>query len=108
MELSNVIQEVNEAAKRLESSADALFKLGREKAEAERNYRSKLAQEILKLRADKMPVSIVTDIAKGNVSDALFERDVAESAFKAGIEVTDAIKVRISAYQTILKYQSDI
>ncbi|WP_068505899.1 hypothetical protein [Paenibacillus kribbensis] len=108
MELSSVIQEVSEAAIRLESSADALFKLGKDKAEAERDYRSKLAQEILKLRTEGVPVSIVTDVAKGNVSEYLFKRDVTESSFKAGIEVADAIKVRISAYQTILKYQSDI
>lgn len=108
MEIANVIQEVNAAAQRLEASADALFRLGRDKAEAERNYRLELSKEILRLRSQGIPVSIISDIAKGNVSDTLFERDVTEASFKAGIEVADAIKVRISAYQTILKYQSDM
>lgn len=108
MELSSVIQEISRTAKRLENSADALFGLGRDKAEAERQYRMRLAQEMLKLRSEGMPVSILTDIAKGNVADLLFDRDASEAQFKAGIEAADSLKVVISAYQTIIKYQSDV
>ncbi|WP_059050017.1 hypothetical protein [Paenibacillus senegalimassiliensis] len=108
MDVLNVTQEIHAASQRLSKSADALFGLGRAKAEAERDYRLALAQEIVKLRADNIPVSIVTDLAKGNVSDKLFERDLAEAQFKAGIEAADAIKVQVSALQTILKYQTDM
>lgn len=108
MDLVNVTQEIHAASKRLSKSADALFGLGRAKAEAERDYRLALSQEILKLRADNVPVSIVTDLAKGNVADALFQRDLSEAQFKAGIEAADAIKVQVSALQTILKYQTDV
>lgn len=108
MDLVNVTQEIHAASKRLSKSADALFGLGRAKAEAERDYRLALSQEILRLRADNVPVSIVTDLAKGNVADALFQRDLSEAQFKAGIEAADAIKVQVSALQTILKYQTDV
>ncbi|GIO42516.1 hypothetical protein [Paenibacillus apis] len=108
MDLINVTQEIHAASQRLSKSADALFSLGRSKAEAERDYRLALSQEILKLRADGIPVSIVTDLAKGNVADALFQRDLTEAQFKAGIEAADAIKVQVSALQTILKYQTDM
>lgn len=108
MDLISVTHEIHAASQRLSKSADALFTLGREKAEAEREYRLALAKEILTLRADGIPVSIVTDIAKGNVSDKLFQRDFSEAQFKAGIEAADAIKVQVSALQTILKYQSDV
>ncbi|EJW14418.1 hypothetical protein M5X00_28320 [Paenibacillus alvei] len=108
MELTRITGEIHGASQRLSRSADALFDLGREKAESERDYRSALAQEILRLKADGMPVSIITDIAKGNVSKQLFQRDLAEARFKAGIEAADAIKVQVSALQTILKYQTDV
>ncbi|MCM3131851.1 hypothetical protein M3629_03595 [Paenibacillus polysaccharolyticus] len=108
MELLTITTEIHEASKRLSNSADALFRLGREKAEAERDYRSMLAQEMLRLKADGMAATLIVDIAKGNVAEYLFKRDFAEATFKAGIEAADAIKVQVSALQTILKYQTDI
>ncbi|GJM72963.1 hypothetical protein HMSSN036_51790 [Paenibacillus macerans] len=108
MELTNINQEIHAASQRLRKSADALFGLGKAKAEAERDYRLALAQEILRLRAEKVPISIITDIAKGNVADSLFQRDFAEAQFRAGTEAIEAIKTQVSALQTILKYQTDV
>lgn len=108
MDLINVTKEIHDASKRLSKSADALFDLGKAKAETERDYRSMLAQEILRLKAEGMQTTLIPDVAKGNVADYLFQRDFAEARFKAGIEAADAIKVQVSALQTILKYQSDI
>lgn len=108
MEITHVTSEIHAASQRLSKSADALFDLGREKAEKERDYRSALAQEILKLKTEGMPVSIINEVAKGNVSERLFQRDLAEARFKAGIEAADAIKVQVSALQTILKYQTEV
>lgn len=108
MDLISVTQEIHRASKRLGMSADALFKLGREKAEAERDYRRELSKEMLKLKADGMPATLIPDVAKGNVSEHLFKRDFSEAQFKAGIEAADAIKTQVSALQTILKYQSDM
>ena len=108
MEITNVSQELYAASNRLGKSADALFDLGRKKAESERVYRSELAKEIFKLRQDKVPVTLIPDLAKGNVSAKLFDRDFAEAQFQAGIKAADAIKVQVSALQTILKYQTDV
>lgn len=108
MHITDITNEIHAASQRLSKSADALFELGREKAETEREYRSELAKEMLRLKSEGMQVTLITDIAKGNVSERLFQRDLAEARFKAGIEAADAIKIQVSALQTILKYQSDI
>ncbi|GIO63544.1 hypothetical protein [Paenibacillus cineris] len=108
MELIEITKEIHEASQRLSKSANALFELGKTKAETERDYRSMLAQEMLKLKADGMQATLIPDVAKGNVSEYLFQRDLAEARFKAGIEAADAIKVQVSALQTILKYQTDV
>lgn len=108
MDLISVTQEIHEASQRLGKSADALFVLGKEKAESERDYRKALAQEIMKLRADKVPVSIIVDLAKGNIADVLFQREITEVKFKAGIEAIGAISTQVSALQTIVKYRSDM
>lgn len=108
MELNNVTNELYESSKRLGNSADALFSLGKAKAESEQIYRMELAKEMFKLRHEKVPVTLIPDIAKGNVHKQLFDREFAETQFQAGIKAADAIKVQVSALQTILKYQSDI
>ncbi|MHB0944618.1 hypothetical protein ACYCSU_24015 [Paenibacillus sp. ALE1] len=109
MDVISVTTEIHEASRRLSKSADALFKLGREKAEAERDYRSRLAQEMLRLKVEEgLAATLIPDIAKGNVAEYLFQRDFTEAQFKAGIEAADAIKVQVSALQTILKYQTDV
>ncbi|PNQ83090.1 hypothetical protein [Paenibacillus sp. F4] len=108
MEIANVTQELYAASKRLGKSADALFGLGKDKAETERVYRAELAKEMFKLRQEKMPVTLIPDLAKGNVSEKLFDRDLAETQFQAGIKAADAIKVQVSALQSILKLQTDI
>lgn len=108
MHITDITKEIHAASQRLSKSADALFELGRAKAETEREYRSMLAQEMLKLKAEGMQTTLIPDIAKGNVSEYLFQRDLAEARFKAGIEAADAIKVQVSALQTIMKYQTEV
>ena len=108
MELIQVTDEIYAASQRLSKSADALFELGRERAETERDYRSKLAQEMMRLKAEGLQVTLIPDVARGNLADHLFKRDLAEVRFKAGIEAADAIKVQVSALQSVLKYQSEV
>lgn len=108
MELVQVTDEIYAASQRLSKSADALFELGRERAETERDYRSKLAQEMMRLKAEGLQVTLIPDVARGNLSEHLFKRDLAEVRFKAGIEAADAIKVQVSALQSVLKYQSEV
>lgn len=108
MELIQVTDEIYAASQRLSKSADALFELGRERAETERDYRSRLAQEMMRLKAEGLQVTLIPDVARGNLSEYLFKRDLAEVRFKAGIEAADAIKVQVSALQTIIKYQSEL
>lgn len=108
MELTVVNQEIYHASKRLEKAANELYKLGEAKANSEQVYRVKLAQEMLKLKAEGMAVGMISDVAKGNVGEYLFKRDYDEVRFKSALESVDAIKSQLSALQSILKYQIDV
>jgi len=108
VELIQITTEMYAASKRLEAASKALYKLGHEKAEAERVYRMRLAQELLTLKSDGMAVGLINDVARGNVSDLLFQRDAAEIKFKCAIESLSAIQTQLSALQTIVKYQDAI
>lgn len=87
-------QEINEQL----NLALLLFKKrGREYAEAERKYRIALQQEILKLRVDKIPVTIISDLARGSeiVAQLKFERDCAEAEYKSCIEAIQVKKIQL-------------
>jgi len=67
-----------------------------------------LAKEMLTLKANGMAATMVVDVAKGNVSNLLFQRDAAEAKFKAATESLDALKSQLSALQSILRYQQEV
>ena len=85
-------QELFEARERirqsLETSLKRAYENGLEMAEKTREYRIALREEVLRLRADGMPVSIVEKIAKGEnrVAQAEFEMMVSEVKYKASNE----------------------
>ncbi|KEH90601.1 hypothetical protein [Clostridium botulinum] len=103
-----IAQEIYTAAKRLQKSGDKLFTLAKEYAQAEQKYRQALGIEIMKLRDEKVPVSIVGDVARANIADLKFERDLAEYRYKAGRDKSQALQAEISALQTLYKRQEDI
>ncbi|EGO87970.1 hypothetical protein G8S49_01385 [Clostridium botulinum C] len=103
-----IAQEIYTAAKRLQKSGDKLFTLAKEYAQAEQKYRQALGMEIMKLRDEKVSVSIVGDVARANIADLKFERDLAEYRYKAGRDKSQALQAEISALQTLYKRQEDI
>lgn len=108
VDIVEIAQEIYTAAKRLQKSGDRLFSLAREYAEAEQKYRQALGIELMKLRNEKVPISIVGDVARANISDLKFERDMAEFRYKAGRDKAQALQAEISALQTLYKRQEDI
>lgn len=107
MELLSITQEIISVAHRLQRASTEIFHLGKEKAESEKAYRRALMMEIMKLKADKMPATLIADVARGNVADLLFERDAAEVKFKAAMESMAALKSTLSALQSVLRIQED-
>jgi hypothetical protein len=108
MDFIGITTEMIRVNKRLEQSSGALYKLATAKAEAERDYRKSLAQEILILRSNGLPVTLITDVAKGNLSDLLFKRDATEAQFMSAREAISTLQTQASLLQSILKYHVDL
>jgi ABC-type phosphate transport system auxiliary subunit len=108
LDMVDIAKEIYTAAKRLQKSGDKLFTLAREYAEAEQKYRQVLGIELLKLREQKVPVTLIGDVARANISDLKFNRDMAEYKYKAGRDKAQALQAEISALQTLYKRQEDI
>lgn len=76
-------------------------KRGKEYAEAYKNYRVLLSQELLKLRAEGMPVTIAYDIARGTekVAKAKEQEIITECLYKSCQEAINTYKLQIKILQ---------
>ena len=89
-ELESKIQE-------LEVSIRSLRKTGQKYAEAERDYKILLRQEVLKLRDEGQAIGVITLTCYGipSVAEARFKRDIAETIYKANLEAINSIKLQL-------------
>lgn len=89
-ELESKIQE-------LEVSIRSLRKTGSNYAEAERDYKILLRQEVLKLRDEGQAIGVITLTCYGipSVAEARFKRDIAETIYKANLEAINSIKLQL-------------
>lgn len=84
------------------TSALAEYKTrGKAYAEAYKNYRILLSQELLKLKAEGMPVTIAYDIARGTeqVANAKEQEIITECLYKSCQEAINTYKLQIKILQ---------
>lgn len=63
IELHQIAREIYDSGQRLNKGVGELFKLSKEMAESERDYRKALQLEIEKLRLEKVQATLIPDIA---------------------------------------------
>lgn len=103
-----IAREIYDSSQRLHDGSQKLFGLAKKWAEAERDYRRALAVEILLLKDQKMPATLIPDLARGNCSELKFQRDLAEATYKSGRDALEAIRSQMNGLQTIVKFQKEI
>lgn len=108
MELIQIADEIRRVSKRLDEAPKAIFKASKEFAEAERAYRKALSIEIMKLRADGLPGNLCESVAKGNVSDFLYKRDLCEGLYRSSLESCKALQAELSGLQSVMRYQDNV
>lgn len=93
----DLYNELNQKIKELETSIRSLRKTGQSYAEAERDYKILLRQEILKMRDEGQAIGVITLICYGipSVAEARFKRDIAETIYKANQEAINSIKLQL-------------
>lgn len=108
MELTPIVQELYKATKRMSESSKEVFRLARAKAETERVYRSELSKVMFVMRDQKIQATLIPDLARGQVAQLKFERDLATELHRSALAAMEALKVEINALQTIARYQSEV
>lgn len=101
----DLYNELNYKLKQLNESLKRLKETGTKYAEAERDYKVLLRQEVLKLRDEGQAIGVITLICYGipKVADARFKRDVAEAIYKANQEAINTLKLQIRLIESQLQ-----
>ncbi len=97
----DLINELFRKLKTLDAAIKRLSNEGQRYAEAERQYKIALRQEVLKLREQGVAVGIIDKIVYGvpEIADLRFSRDVAESLYKTAMEYLNTLKLEIRVIQ---------
>lgn len=101
----DLYHDIQELMKELTTSIKLLRVNGNSLATAERDYKIKLRQEALRLRAEKdMPVTLIDKVIYGlpEVADMRFKRDIAESTYKTNLEQINVIKLKLRVLENQL------
>lgn len=93
----DLISEIGAKSAMLDTAVKQLGIRGKAYAQAERDYKVALAKKIMQEREKGTPVTIVSDICRGDTEIARlrFERDCAEVVYKSAMEAIQSIKLQI-------------
>ena len=93
----DLYNEIQQKIRELEISIRSLRKTGQKYAEAERDYKILLRQEVLKMRDEGQAIGVITLTCYGipSVAEARFKRDTAEAIYKANLEAINSIKLQL-------------
>lgn len=93
----DLLNELQQKIRELEASIKMLRRTGTAYAEAERDYKILLRQECLKLRNEGMAIGMIDKACYGipEVAAARFQRDVAETVYKANQEAINSTKLQL-------------
>lgn len=89
--------ELDKQVELLQKSLEKLKTTGKAYAEAERDYKVLLRQEVLKLRDEGQAIGVITLTCYGipSVAEARFKRDCAEAVYQANQEAINTYKLKI-------------
>ena len=95
------IQKMQELNTYLTTALAEYKRRGTDYAKAYKNYRVLLSQELLKLKAEGMPVTIAYDIARGTeqVANAKEQEIITECLYKSCQEAINTYKLQIKILQ---------
>ena len=108
MELQTLTKAIWDTSQKIDTNINNLTSMARKYAESEKQYRLELAKEIIKLRTEGVQATLIPGVARGNIADLKFDRDLAETEYKAYKQMLQSLQVELSGYQSILRIQQDI
>lgn len=95
--MDDLIQEIGAKSALLDAAIKQLGIRGRTYAQAERDYRVAMRKKILEERANGTPVTIISDLCRGDdaVAKLRLERDIALTVYESAKEAINGYKLQI-------------
>lgn len=100
----DLVSQIEKLMEELSISIKELRKSGESLAEKERDYKVSLTQEITRLRADKYPVTLISQMIYGiePVATKRFDRDMAQAKYTANQEHINVTKLKLRIVESQL------
>lgn len=94
---ADLIQEIGAKSALLDAAIKQLGIRGKAYAQAEHDYRVAMRQKVLDERAKGMPVTIISDLCRGDpdVAKLRLERDIALTVYESAQEAINGYKLQI-------------
>ena len=94
---ADLIQEIGAKSAMLDAAIRQLGIRGRAYAQAESDYRIAMRKKILEERANGSPVTIISDLCRGDpeVAKLRLERDIAQTVYESAKEAIQGLKLQI-------------
>lgn len=108
MDHIDIAQAIRRVSERLDNAPQLIFGHAKAFAEAERAYRMELAKEIIRLRAEGMQATLISDVARGNVAELKYKRDLAEGLYRSSLESAKALQAELSGLQSIFRRHDEM
>ena len=108
-EINDLVNAIGEKISLLDSAITQLGKRGKTYAQSEMDYKIALAKKILEERGKGTPVTIISDVCRGNpeIARLRFERDCAEVVYKSAMEAINSYKLQIRMMDSQLSREWD-
>ena len=100
----DLVSQIEKLMEELSISIKELRKSGESLAKKERDYKVSLTQEITRLRADKYPVTLISQMIYGiePVATKRFDRDMAQAKYTANQEHINVTKLKLKIVESQL------
>lgn len=93
----NLWQEIQDNIAKMEQTLTQLKRYGKEYAESERDYKIALRSEILRLRDEGKPATLILNLCYGTpeIAKLRLDRDIKENLHKACLEALNVYKLKL-------------
>ena len=104
MELFDLCAGMMKDRENILANIKTVWKLAEEKAETEFIYKKAYAIEIERLRIEKIPATIIRDLAEGEVAAYRRDMELAAGKYRAAFASLEALQTCLQALQSMLRH----
>lgn len=101
----DLLEKLNRLIEDLDKSVKTLRSTGQAYAQADKDYKIKLSETLLRLEAEGRPVSNLIYIARGmeDVAEAKYQQIAKEALYKANYESIQSLRLQIRVLNEIIR-----